>query len=556
MFKKLFSLTIVATLFLANGLVGMEQASANLWNYLQNATYPLHTIAAKAENDCTWPIEVGDETVRVPVDGMVTALLEQGKDINELMQPDTNHKLKLTPLDIAEERGNHALASLLKSKCAENSTILLWGQPDNPEEEFYEQLEVPLYIARKCDYFNNHILDFAEGQNGFPQELTLGQVVFEEDLYHNTLEQLFDFLEHENIDALSNLSDTQLKRLTEAADYLLINKNGQGFLNKLDNNNKTVLDITILNNNQALADALKAFGAKETHLVNDCNNFQEVLLHLKLTPHTKEKLICINLSNKNIQSISANDILELTKYTVVYLNLENNQLTDLPTEMNKLKKLTTLNLGHNQLTDLPIEITNLENLTDLNLWGNQLTQEALKIIATIHNLTDLDLICNQLTKLPTEIGNLANLTTLNLNCNQLTELPTEIGNWANLTTLKLYGNQLTQEPLKIIATIPNLTTLDLERNQLTDLPTEIANLTTLTKLYLGLNQLTHEALKIITTIPNLTNLNLKCNQLTELPTEIGNLANLTTLKLYGNPLTQGTLVIVEQLRNRNITVKT
>ncbi|MCK4517949.1 leucine-rich repeat domain-containing protein [Candidatus Babeliales bacterium] len=397
--KRLLSLTLATALLLANGLVGMEvdqptqqahdeivaRETANLWKSLQNDEYPLHTLAANTENDCTWPVEVGDETVRVPVEGMVKNLLEQRKDINELMQPDPNHELKLTPLDITEERGNHALASFLKSKGAENTTISLCGQPDDPKEKFYEQLEVPLYLARKCDYFNNHILDFAEGQNGFPQELTLGQVVFEEDLYHNTLEQLFDFLEHENIDALSNLSDTQLKRLTEAADYLLINKNGQGFLNKLDNNNKTVLDITILNNNQALADALKAFGAKETHLVNDCNNFQEVLRHLEHVPQAKEKLIFINLSNKNIQSISANDILELAEYTVISLYLAGNQLTDLPTEIGNLKNLRFISLLNNRLTDLPAEIGNLKQLTGIDLQANQLSN----LPAEIESLTKL-----------------------------------------------------------------------------------------------------------------------------------------------------------------------
>ena len=82
----------------------------------------------------------------------------------------------------------------------------------------------------------------------------------------------------------------------------------------------------------------------------------------------------------------------------------------LPRSKNKLLNLTTLNLDQNQLTELPPEIGQLTSLTKLHLSFNQLTE------------------------LPPEIGQLTNLTRLHLAKNQFTELPEEILNLPSLDT--------------------------------------------------------------------------------------------------------------------------
>ena len=56
------------------------------------------------------------------------------------------------------------------------------------------------------------------------------------------------------------------------------------------------------------------------------------------------------------------------------LNLYNNQLTELPSEIGQLTQLTRLYLSGNQLTQLPNEIGQLTQLTRLYLSGNKLTQ--------------------------------------------------------------------------------------------------------------------------------------------------------------------------------------
>ena len=154
------------------------------------------------------------------------------------------------------------------------------------------------------------------------------------------------------------------------------------------------------------------------------------------------------------------------------LDLSNNQLSELPTEITKLANLTTLDLRNNQLSELPTEITKLTNLTTLYLRNNQLSELPAEI-TQLTNLTWLDLRNNQLSELPTEITQLTNLTTLSLDGNQLSELPADITQLTNLTTLDLRDNQLSELPAEITQ-LTNLTTLLLDGNPLKSPPPEIA----------------------------------------------------------------------------------
>ena len=94
----------------------------------------------------------------------------------------------------------------------------------------------------------------------------------------------------------------------------------------------------------------------------------------------------------------------------------------------------------NKLFGMTIE--EILNLELLNLNNNQLI-EVPKEIFTLTNLQELYLSSNKLTEVPKEIGNLTNLQELYLSNNQLTEVPKEIGNLINLQILYLDNNQLT-----------------------------------------------------------------------------------------------------------------
>ena len=71
------------------------------------------------------------------------------------------------------------------------------------------------------------------------------------------------------------------------------------------------------------------------------------------------------------------------------LNLESNQLTGLPKDLEKLTQLESLGLEGNQLTELPKALEKLDQLETLNLTSNQLTD--VKGLEKLAQLTFLSL---------------------------------------------------------------------------------------------------------------------------------------------------------------------
>jgi Leucine-rich repeat (LRR) protein len=216
-----------------------------------------------------------------------------------------------------------------------------------------------------------------------------------------------------------------------------------------------------------------------------------------------------------------------------FLDLSDNQLSQLPPEIGQLSSLQTLDLGNNQLSALPPEIGNLSSLQMLDLLGNQLSALPPEI-GNLSSLQMLDLGYNQLSKLPPEIGQLSSLQTLDLGNNQLSKLPPEVGNLSSLQMLDLGNNQLSKLPPEI-GNLSSLQTLDLDHNQLSALPPEIGQLSSLQTLDLLGNQLSALPPEI-GQLSSLQTLDLGNNQLSELPPEIGQLSGLQWLGLEGNQL--------------------
>ncbi len=267
----------------------------------------------------------------------------------------------------------------------------------------------------------------------------------------------------------------------------------------------------------------------ETSLELDCNQLS------KLPPEIGKlkKLTVLDLSDNQLSELPP-EIGKLKKLTSLDINC--NQLRELPPEIVKLTKLDTLDCAFNSLTTLSPEITKLTNITALSLADNTFTEPPIDQIKELGNLTILLLCGMHMSEFPMELIKMENLTYLNISENQLTELPTEIGKLNKLTELDLSQNQLTELPQEI-GKLNKLTELLLSQNQLTELPTEIGKLNKLTKLDLSQNQLT-ELPTEIGKLNKLTELDLSQNQLTELPTEIGKLNKLTELDLSQNQLTK------------------
>ncbi|NUO80023.1 leucine-rich repeat domain-containing protein [candidate division KSB1 bacterium] len=199
------------------------------------------------------------------------------------------------------------------------------------------------------------------------------------------------------------------------------------------------------------------------------------------------------------------------------LKLKKEDLSELP-KLVELPHLTLLDLRDNQLTALPESMPHLQSLTRLDLSSRAIEQDR-----------------NQLTTLPESFGELRKLITLDLSGNKLTKFPESMARLQDLTTLNLNGNRLTALP-ESVTRLQNLNTLNVSRNQLTALPESFGVLQNLTTLNLGDNRLTTLP-EGVTHLQNLTELNLSRNQLTALPKSFGVLQNLTTLNLDDNRLT-------------------
>ncbi|HRQ41796.1 MAG TPA: COR domain-containing protein [Chloroflexota bacterium] len=216
------------------------------------------------------------------------------------------------------------------------------------------------------------------------------------------------------------------------------------------------------------------------------------------------------------------------------LDLHNQEITELPSEIGQMSSLKSFNISLNKLTAVPPEIGQLSSLKSLDLGGNQLTAVPPEIFQ-LTSLQSLDLGGNQLTAVPPELGQLTSLQQLWLCFNKLTVIPSEIGQLTNLQLLDLGVNQLIAVPSEI-GQLSNLQQLYLHSNRLKSVPQEFAKLTGLQDLYLWGNRLTVMPPEIIK-LSSLQSLDLHKNQLTVLPPGITNLSSLQSLDLWGNRLT-------------------
>jgi len=101
---------------------------------------------------------------------------------------------------------------------------------------------------------------------------------------------------------------------------------------------------------------------------------------------------------------------------VTTLNLNKNDLNVLSPDIAKLTELENLNLSNNQLTSLPSELFSLKKLKYLQLDHNQFKTIS-SSISDLSTLENLNLSYNELTSLPNEIYDLKNLKTLSISNN-------------------------------------------------------------------------------------------------------------------------------------------
>lgn len=137
------------------------------------------------------------------------------------------------------------------------------------------------------------------------------------------------------------------------------------------------------------------------------------------------------------------EILSLSE-TLEFLDLSNNQLSELPDSIVQLKSLKILFFAHNQFTIFPKVLGLMPQLRLVGFKSNKI--EVIPENAFPPLLKWLVLTDNKIKEIPRSIGNCSLLQKCGLAGNQLTELPNELAKCTNLQLLRISANRLTAIP--------------------------------------------------------------------------------------------------------------
>lgn len=158
----------------------------------------------------------------------------------------------------------------------------------------------------------------------------------------------------------------------------------------------------------------------------------------------------LNITKSLLAKQESNQLVEDNWIERLWKWANENNIPDykIPRNKEKLLSLNFLDLNRQQISEIPSEVGNLSNLKKINFTYNYLTSLP-KEIAQLNNLEELSVSNNNLISLPKEIVQLKNLKVLSLGYNNLTSLPKELCGLINLKSLELCRNKLIKLPEKI-----------------------------------------------------------------------------------------------------------
>lgn len=232
-------------------------------------------------------------------------------------------------------------------------------------------------------------------------------------------------------------------------------------------------------------------------------------------------VISINLRNNQIRDIG---ILTSNLSSLRTLRLEDNQISDLPNEIN-LPNLGSLFLGNNEIKELPNEM-NLSRLHSLNLDRNEI--ENIQTLANLPMLQSLSLSSNKIV----DISPLSELTQLRdlWSNNNMVENISPLSELNQLGLISLSNNKVVDiSPLK---NMNSLSALSIDRNMIEDV-SPLSELTRLTRLILSSNQISNIA--SLSNLTNLGTLSLSNNKIEDI-SYLSELNRLNLIELGGNQI--------------------
>jgi len=169
----------------------------------------------------------------------------------------------------------------------------------------------------------------------------------------------------------------------------------------------------------------------------------------------------IDLSRKNLDLFPSSVLID---DDVEIIDLSFNNISDIPTEITKLKKLKILFLTSNCFETIPkcLFETNIEMLSFKQNKIKTINEKSLPISLKWLMLTD-----NFIEKLPNDFGNLINIRKLACSGNQLCDLPSSIINCKELELIRFSNNKIKNMPT-FIFDLPKLCYIGLGENPCID----------------------------------------------------------------------------------------
>ncbi|MGF1694497.1 leucine-rich repeat-containing serine/threonine-protein kinase [Vibrio lamellibrachiae] len=141
------------------------------------------------------------------------------------------------------------------------------------------------------------------------------------------------------------------------------------------------------------------------------------------------------------------EILQLAD-TLEILDLSNNQLSELPSELSQLVNLKILFASQNQFTHLPEVLGECPKLEMIGFKDNQIS--AVPENSLPQPLRWLILTDNEIKALPNSLGERPRMQKLALAGNQIKQLPDSVSQLHNLELIRLSANQLTEFPKQLL----------------------------------------------------------------------------------------------------------
>ena len=134
-------------------------------------------------------------------------------------------------------------------------------------------------------------------------------------------------------------------------------------------------------------------------------------------------------------------IFELFPHALLRLDLQHNNLLELPEGIGQLILLREINVSNNRIQRIDPAVGRCIRLRTLNLSNNYVASIPPQLTSCCRMLERLDVSNNRLTSLPDNLSSLPSLSELRFDQNQLTRIPKGLHTIPTLQTISCHGNE-------------------------------------------------------------------------------------------------------------------